>query len=79
MKQLSSIVFLVTFDLETGNVEGQDLSQGLQRVVLIKAYMHVEFERVILKYCALNGPKPKFAFDLETGNVEGQSQRQGLQ
>ena len=37
-----------TFDPETGNFEGKGQRQGLQWIVLMEAYMHVKFERVII-------------------------------
>ena len=51
LKKLSWVVFpqltqsKYTFELETGNVEGQGQRQGWQWIVLIKAHIHVKFNK----------------------------------
>ena len=66
-----------SFDLQSGNVEGQGKTYELQWIELIKAYMHVKF-KVMVKF-SHKGPKHKLAFDLETGNFKGQCQKQWTQ
>ena len=45
------------FDLQTWNVKGQSQTQGSQWIVLIKVYLHVTFERVIVNRFPTMDPK----------------------